>query len=103
MQSLIADGRRYAQSGLPSEVVTTCVGDYSEMAALSKGGGRRMSFPKKHIYQKGSPGAAREKAKTTLMQIKREIERDPAMRREYQKRGLLASGRPLVIESHAVQ
>jgi len=62
-----------------------------------------MSFPKKHIYQKGSPGAAREKAKTTLTQIKSEIERDPAMRREYQKRGLLASGRLLVIESHAVQ
>ena len=57
-----------------------------------------MSFPKKHIYQKGSPGAVREKAKTTLNQIKREIERDPAMRREYQKRGLLASGRSLVIE-----
>jgi hypothetical protein len=27
-----------------------------------------MSFPKKHIYQEGSPGAAREKAKTTLTQ-----------------------------------
>jgi len=26
-----------------------------------------------------------------------------AMRREYRKRGLLASGRSLVIESHAVQ
>jgi hypothetical protein len=76
----------------PVKFVTACVGDYSEMAALSKGGGRRMSFPKKHIYQKGSPGAAREKAKTTLTQIKREIERDPAMRREYQKRVCLRVG-----------
>ena len=57
--------------------------------------GNSMGFPKKHIYQKGSPGAAREKAKTTLTQIKWEIERDPAMRREYRKRGLLASRRPL--------
>ena len=62
-----------------------------------------MSFPKKHIYQKGSPGAVREKAKTTLTQIKREIEREPARRREYQKRGLLASRRATVIESHAVE
>ena len=54
-----------------------------------------MSFPKKHIYQEDSPGAAREKAKTTLTQIKSEIERDPAMRREYRKRGLLANGRSL--------
>lgn len=50
-----------------------------------------MSLPKKHIYQKDSPGAAREMAKTTLTHIKFEIERDPAMRREYRKRGLLAS------------
>ena len=49
-----------------------------------------MSLPKKHIYQNGSPGAAREEAKTTLTQIKSEIERDPAMRREYRKRGMLA-------------
>ena len=61
-----------------------------------------MSFPKKHIYQKGSAGAAREKAKITLTQIKSEIERDPAMRREYRKRGLLASRRPPVIGSHAI-
>jgi len=61
-----------------------------------------MSFPKKHIYQKGSAGAAREKAKITLTQIKSEIERDPAMRREYRKRGLLASRRAPVIGSHAI-
>jgi len=44
----------------------------------------------KHVYQEGSPGDARKKAKITLTQIKGEIKRDKAMRREYRKRGLLA-------------
>jgi hypothetical protein len=53
-----------------------------------------MSFPKRHIYQPGSPGAARTEAKITLTQIKRNIalsEHGTAIRRDYRKRGLLAA------------
>jgi hypothetical protein len=55
-----------------------------------------MSFPKKHIYKEGSPGAAREKAKITLTQIKLALKlagHKTATRRDYRNRGLLAKAR----------
>lgn len=50
-----------------------------------------MAYPVKKIYRHGSPGSLRAESKTSLTRIKKTIVSETALRREYQRRGLLGS------------